>query len=256
MKIEKKLFNYYYECALDYLSDLIYHNKNVYIIDAFAGWDTNNRIKVRIICTNPYHALFMKNMLIPSTYEFEEPDFTIVNTGGLKLSDVEDDDMNIEKDNNLEDNLVAIDLTEMKMVIYGTKYAGEMKKGVLTVMMYLMQNKNMLTLHSSANIDKNGNTSLFFGLSGTGKTTLSAEENRMLIGDDEHVWTDDGIFNIEGGCYAKCIGLKENEPEIFDAIKYGAVLENVILNGDDNVVDFDDISITHNTRCAYPLSHT
>ena len=256
MKIEKKLFNYYYECALDYLSDLIYHNKNVYIIDAFAGWDTNNRIKVRIICTNPYHALFMKNMLIPSTYEFEEPDFTIVNTGGLKLSDVEDDDMNIEKDNNLEDNLVAIDLTEMKMVIYGTKYAGEMKKGVLTVMMYLMQNKNMLTLHSSANIDKNGNTSLFFGLSGTGKTTLSAEENRMLIGDDEHVWTDDGIFNIEGGCYAKCIGLKkENEPEIFDAIKYGAVLENVILNGDDNVVDFDDISITHNTRCAYPLSH-
>jgi phosphoenolpyruvate carboxykinase (ATP) len=255
MKINKKLFNFYYKSSLDYLSDILLKDKDVYIIDAYAGWDENHRIKVRILCTDPYHALFMRNMLIPSDTEFEEPDFTIINVGELKLSDVEDKDMNVKKDNTLKDNLVAIDLTQMKMVIYGTRYAGEMKKGVLTIMMYLMQNKNMLTLHSSANIDNNGNTSLFFGLSGTGKTTLSAEENRLLIGDDEHVWTDKGIFNIEGGCYAKCIGLKqENEPEIFHAIKYGSVLENVIMN-DDNVVDFNDISITHNTRCAYPLNH-
>ena len=134
--------------------------------------------------------------------------------------------------------------------------AGEMKKGILTLFMYLMPLTDNLTLHSSANVDpQTGESCIFFGLSGTGKTTISADPNRLLIGDDEHVWTQNGIFNIEGGCYAKCIGLREEtEPDIFNAIKFGAVLENVVLDSD-NKVDFNDISITPNTRVAYPLLH-
>jgi len=150
--------------------------------------------------------------------------------------------------------LVGIDFENMVMVIYGTRYAGEMKKGILTLMMYLMPLKGHLTLHSSANVGQNGSATMFFGLSGTGKTTLSADPDRYLIGDDEHVWTEDNIYNIEGGCYAKCINLsREKEPDIYDAIKYGAVLENVIHY--DGVVDYADTSITENTRCSYPLSH-
>jgi phosphoenolpyruvate carboxykinase (ATP) len=139
------------------------------------------------------------------------------------------------------------------MVILGTEYAGEMKKGVLTIMMYLMMKRGVLPLHSSCNEGKDGTTTLFFGLSGTGKTTLSADPERLLIGDDEHVWTDKGVFNIEGGCYAKCVGLsKEREPEIYNAIKFGAVVENVVYDNA-RAINFDDISITENTRCAYPL---
>jgi phosphoenolpyruvate carboxykinase (ATP) len=141
------------------------------------------------------------------------------------------------------------------MVIYGTEYAGEMKKGVLTLMMYEMVLRGHLPLHSSANVDNQGNVSLFFGLSGTGKTTLSADSNRYLIGDDEHVWTETGIFNIEGGCYAKCIGLDSmKEPDIYKAIRYGSVLENVILTSTRDV-DYNDYSITENTRVAYPLNY-
>ncbi|AFZ80045.1 phosphoenolpyruvate carboxykinase ATP, putative [Theileria equi strain WA] len=142
----------------------------------------------------------------------------------------------------------------MEMVILGTEYAGEMKKGVLTLMMYILPQRGLLPLHSSCNIGYDGTVTLFFGLSGTGKTTLSAEPTRKLIGDDEHVWTDDGVFNIEGGCYAKCKDLsKDHEPEIFDAIKFGAVLENVVYNLKTHKVDYSDVTITENTRCAYPL---
>jgi phosphoenolpyruvate carboxykinase (ATP) len=142
-----------------------------------------------------------------------------------------------------------------EMVILGTQYAGEMKKGILTLMMYLMPLKGQLCLHSSANEDMHsGQTTVFFGLSGTGKTTLSADPRRMLIGDDEHVWTDEGVFNVEGGCYAKCINLSaENEPEIHGAIRFGSVVENVVLDLESRAVDYDDVSITENTRCAYPL---
>jgi len=141
-----------------------------------------------------------------------------------------------------------------EMVILGTQYAGEMKKGVLTLMMYLMPLRNQLCLHSSANEDDDGNVTVFFGLSGTGKTTLSADPRRKLIGDDEHVWTDTGVFNVEGGCYAKCIALtEENEPDIYRAIRFGAVVENVIFDDESREIDYDDISITENTRCSYPL---
>jgi len=142
-----------------------------------------------------------------------------------------------------------------EMVILGSQYAGEMKKGILTLMMYLMPLRGQLCLHSSANEDAtSGSVTMFFGLSGTGKTTLSADPRRMLIGDDEHVWTEQGVFNVEGGCYAKCIALSpESEPEIFGAIKFGAVVENVVMDDATRAVDYDDISITENTRCAYPL---
>jgi phosphoenolpyruvate carboxykinase (ATP) len=141
------------------------------------------------------------------------------------------------------------------MVILGSQYAGEMKKGVLTLMMYLMTARGQLCLHSSANEDPaTGASTLFFGLSGTGKTTLSADPSRLLIGDDEHVWTDKGIFNVEGGCYAKCANLREErEPEIFHAVRFGAVVENVVYDEGTRMVDYDDLAITENTRCAYPL---
>jgi len=245
--ITKFVFDYYSKIAKDYL---FIQNEETYIIDCYSGWDYKYRLKIRTVCTNPYHALFIKNMLIPADIEFDTYDFCIYNVGNLKLNNYD----NIDK--TLSDKLVALDLTENEMIIFGTEYAGEMKKGILTLMMYKMLNLNTLPLHSSANMDNHGNTSLFFGLSGTGKTTLSADINRRLIGDDEHVWTDDGVFNIEGGCYAKCIGLnKENEPEIFNAIKYGSLLENVVVKDKNGTVDYNDTSITVNTRCAYPLNY-
>ena len=245
--ISRPLFKFYTDFAKKYLN-----NKNRYEIDAYAGWDLENRIRIRTICTSPYHALFIRNMLIPTDEVFENPDFTFYNVSELKLSNATEKIRDIEKDRELREKLVGIDFTNMEMVIYGTMYAGEMKKGILTLMMYLMQKKGHLTLHSAAGKTNIG-TCMFFGLSGTGKTTLSAQTK--LIGDDEHVWTGNGIFNIEGGCYAKCIGLKKTqEPEIYNAIKYGAVLENIVMDGD-LTPDFSDCSITMNTRCAYPLRH-
>jgi phosphoenolpyruvate carboxykinase (ATP) len=253
--LRKELFNAYRDYAKEYLDV----HQHPYTVDAYAGWDNQYRLKIRTRCTNGYHALFMTNMLIPSETEFDLADFTIYNVGELSLRAVDSrlNELGIERDPTLDDTLVVLDFTQMEMVIYGTRYAGEMKKGVLTLFMYLMPLNNNLTLHSSANVDPKTNEScLFFGLSGTGKTTISADPNRDLIGDDEHVWTSDGIFNIEGGCYAKCIGLsEESEPEIFRAIKYNAVLENVVLDLVTREVDYNDISITPNTRVAYPLSH-
>ena len=250
--IDEELFYFYYLNGHNYINSC----NDIYIMDSYAGWDPNNQIKVRVICTDPYHALFMRNMLIPAEKIHSEVDLEILNCSSINLKyfDEKLKSMNLDK-GDLNENLIGLDLVKGKVVIYGTKYAGEMKKSVLTYMMYKMPTVGNLTLHSSACVNDKGNVIAFFGLSGTGKTTLSAAKGLTLIGDDEHVWTDTGIFNIEGGCYAKCIGLKqENEPEIYNAIKKGAVLENVILN-DDNSVDYDDISITHNTRCAYPLDH-
>jgi phosphoenolpyruvate carboxykinase (ATP) len=242
-KIDSSLFNFYLSEGLNKFDE-----NDVYVLDVLAGWD--NQLKVRIHCTDPYHVLFMKNMLIPTS--FQDPDFEIFNFSKYTLHDV---DKPQNPDQKLDKNLVALDFTQMKMIIFGTRYAGEMKKGVLTLIMFMAPIINDLPLHSSCNVGKNKDVTLFFGLSGTGKTTLSTESNRNLIGDDEHVWTQKGVYNIENGNYAKCIGLREeSEPEIFNAIKYGAILENVKLDDQNNVL-YDDISITQNTRCAYPLTH-
>ena len=237
------------ERAVDYLN----LQKRVYIVDAWAGWDTNLRLKVRIICNRPYHALFMKNMLVAAT-EKELKDwhdaFVIYNAGSFPC--------NKYANSMTSSTSIAINFTTKEMVILGSEYAGEMKKGVFTIMNYYMPKYGHLSLHSSCNVglDDPDDVTLFFGLSGTGKTSLSTDPQRGLIGDDEHVWTKDGIFNIEGGCYAKCLNLsRENEPDIFNAIRYGAILENVNFDTLSRVADFTDKTITENTRCSYPISH-
>lgn len=237
------------ERAIDYLNT----RSRIYVFDGFAGWDPRYRIKVRVVCARAYHCLFMRTMLIRPTQEelaeYGKPDFTIYNAGAFPA--------NRYTTGMTSSTSVAINFADMEMVILGTEYAGEMKKSVFTLMFYLMATKHQhLTLHSSANEGEKGDVSLFFGLSGTGKTTLSADPHRSLIGDDEHVWTDTGVFNVEGGCYAKCIGLtEEKEPEIYRAIKFGSVLENVVFDSTTRVVDYEDISLTENTRCAYPLEY-
>ncbi|RKO92261.1 ATP-utilizing phosphoenolpyruvate carboxykinase [Blyttiomyces helicus] len=234
------------ERAIDYLNT----RERLYVFDGFAGWDPKYRIKVRVVCARAYHALFMNNMLIRPTEaelaSFGEPDFTIFNGGEFPA--------NRYTTGMTSTTSVSINFDRHEMVILGTQYAGEMKKGVFTVMHYLMPKAGVLSLHSSANEGPNGDVSLFFGLSGTGKTTLSADPNRFLIGDDEHCWSDDGIFNIEGGCYAKCIDLSpEKEPEIFAAIRFGSVLENVVYDHASRKVDYANSALTENTRCAYPI---
>ena len=245
IEMDDKNFLINRETAICFLNN----QKKLYVFDGYAGWDLEHKIKVRVICTRPYHALFMNNMLIrPNKNEllnFDEPDFVIYNAGVFPC--------NRYTGYMTSSTSIDFNFTRKEIVILGTQYAGEMKKGIFTVMHYLMPKINVLSLHSSANQDNNGNSTLFFGLSGTGKTTLSADTSRNLIGDDEHCWTDTCIFNIEGGCYAKCINLDKNkEPVIYNCIKFGSLLENVIINtkGD---VDFDDISITPNTRVSYPL---
>ena len=234
------------ERARDYLNT----RDRIYCFDGFAGWDPKYRLKVRVICSRPYHALFMHNMLIrPTKQELENfgaPDFVIYNAGAFPA-------------NSLTAGMgsktsVDLSLEDGELVILGTEYAGEMKKGVFTVANYFAPKGGLLSMHCSATADKEtGRSSLLFGLSGTGKTTLSADPSRNLIGDDEHCWSDEGIFNIEGGCYAKAINLTpESEPDIFQAIRFGAVLENVVLDHD-HLVDYSNISITENTRGAYPI---
>ncbi|KAJ2030762.1 Protein kinase C-like 1 [Coemansia sp. S610] len=245
-KLSEESFSVNYERAVNYLNT----RERLYVFDGYAGWDPKYRIKVRVVCARAYHALFMNNMLIRPTQEeletFGEPDFTIFNAGQCAA------DPGVEGVGS--ETSVAISFERKQMVILGTEYAGEMKKGVFTVMHYLMPKAGVLSLHSSCNEGPDGDVSLFFGLSGTGKTTLSADPQRLLIGDDEHVWTKNGVFNIEGGCYAKTIDLSaEKEPEIFNAIRFGSVLENVIYDDDSRVVDYADCSITENTRCAYPI---
>jgi phosphoenolpyruvate carboxykinase (ATP) len=191
------------ERAIDYLNT----RSRIYVLDGYAGWDPRYRIKVRVVCARAYHCLFMRNMLIRPTEEqmqsFGAPDFTIYNAGAFPA--------NRYTAGMTSSTSVSINFNTQEMVILGTEYAGEMKKGIFTVMFYLMPVKhNVLTLHSSANEGPNGDVTLFFGLSGTGKTTLSADPTRALIGDDEHCWSDHGVFNIEGGCYAKVLSLSSS----------------------------------------------
>ncbi len=234
------------EKAVSYLNS----RERLFVVDGFAGWDPEYRIKVRIICERAYHALFMHNMLIRPTSreleDFREPDAVVYNAGCTPADP--------EVDGVTSSTSIALHLDGGESVILGSEYAGEMKKGVFTLMNYLMPRRNVLSMHCSANQGEDGRVSLFFGLSGTGKTTLSADPGRALIGDDEHCWTGRGIFNIEGGCYAKVIDLSaEFEPEIHDAIRFGSVLENVKFDQYSREVDYADTSITTNTRGSYPI---
>jgi phosphoenolpyruvate carboxykinase (ATP) len=222
-------------------------NKELFVFDGFVGADPETRLPIRVINDHVWQSMFSSNLFIrPTDEELEkhEPEFTI-----LCINDFLADP---EIDGTRTDVFILIDLTRKIVLIGGTEYAGEMKKSMFGVMNFLLPDRNIFPMHCSANIGDNGDTALFFGLSGTGKTTLSADPNRKLIGDDEHGWSDNGTFNFEGGCYAKCINLsQEAEPEIWNAIKPGALLENVVLN--DNVPDYDDNSLTENTRVGYPL---
>ena len=235
------------ERALDYLNT----RQCIYCTDGYAGWDSKHRLKVRVIASRPYHALFMWNMLIrPSAEEladFGEPDVTIFNAGTFPA--------NRHTSGMTSKTSVDLSLEDREVVILGTEYAGEMKKAVFSYMNYAMPKRGVLSMHCSATAEPaDERCSILFGLSGTGKTTLSADPKRRLVGDDEHCWTDDGIFNIEGGCYAKAIHLtREAEPQIYDALGFGAVLENVIYNEATRQVNYHDDSITENTRGAYAI---
>ncbi|KAL9019205.1 MAG: hypothetical protein Q9185_003514 [Variospora sp. 1 TL-2023] len=236
------------ERAIDYLNT----RNRIYVVDGFAGWDQRYRINVRVVCARAYHALFMRNMLIrPTREELKSfhPDYMIYNAGSFPA--------NRFTTGMTSATSVAINFADKEMVILGTEYAGEMKKGVFTVLFYEMPVKhNVLTLHSSANEGQGGDVTVFFGLSGTGKTTLSADPKRALIGDDEHCWSDRGVFNIEGGCYAKTINLSaEKEPDIFNAIRFGSILENVVFDPETRQTNYDDATLTENTRCAYPIDY-
>ena len=237
------------ERAIDYLNTRPF----LYCVDAFAGWDEKHRIKVRVVCARAYHALFMHNMLIRPTPEqladFGKPDYIIYNAGAFPA--------NRYTTGMTSTTSVNLNFESQEFVILGTEYAGEMKKGVFTVMNYLMPKQGILSMHCSATESReDGSSSILFGLSGTGKTTLSADPKRYLIGDDEHCWSDSGIFNIEGGCYAKVIDLsEEQEPDIYRALRFGAVLENVVFDSKTRAVDYGNTSITQNTRGSYPIEY-
>ncbi len=233
--------------AIDYLNT----RDQIYVCDGYAGWDPASRLKIRVLCSRAYHALYMHNMLIrPTLDELEQfgvPDHVIYNAGQFPA--------NPYTAQMTSRTSVDLSLERREQVILGTEYAGEMKKGVFTMMHWLLPGRGILSMHCSANEGPtDGDVALFFGLSGTGKTTLSADPARRLIGDDEHGWGDDGIFNIEGGCYAKCIHLSAaKEPEIYRAIRFGTVLENVVYEPATREVDFESSAITENTRAAYPI---
>lgn len=225
--------------------------KDLYIFDGFVGADPAYRISVRVINELASQNLFIHQMFLrPTSEELAHhcSDLTIISIPGFQ-GDPDIDGINSEA-------FIILSLQKRLVLIGGSQYCGEMKKSAFSFMNYLMTKRNVLPMHCSANIDDEGNTALFFGLSGTGKTTLSADPNRHLIGDDEHGWSDRGIFNFEGGCYAKTIRLsRKNEPQIWDAIRFGAILENVILDEETRIPDYDDQSLTENTRVAYPVEY-
>jgi len=235
-----------FEKLLEKMKNFV-ENKELYVFDGFVGADPDARLPIRVINDHVWQSMFSRNLFIrPTKEELEnhEPEFTILCINDFVAVP--------ETDGTRTDVFILIDLTRKIVLIGGTEYAGEIKKSLFSVMNFLLPERGIFPMHCSANIGEKGDTALFFGLSGTGKTTLSADPNRKLIGDDEHGWSDNGTFNFEGGCYAKCINLsQEAEPEIWDAVKPGAVLENVVLK--DNVPAYDDPALTENTRVAYPL---
>ena len=227
-------------------------NKRLFVVDAFCGANKDTRMAIRFIMEVAWQAHFVKNMFIqPTEEELKdfEPDFVVYNASKAKVENYKELGLNSE-------TAVVFNITSREQVILNTWYGGEMKKGMFSMMNYYLPLKGIASMHCSANTDMNGeNTAIFFGLSGTGKTTLSTDPKRLLIGDDEHGWDDNGVFNFEGGCYAKVINLdKESEPDIYNAIKRDALLENVTVD-ENGKIDFDDKSVTENTRVSYPIDH-
>lgn len=225
--------------------------KRLFVVDGYAGANANTRLSVRFILEVAWQAHFVKNMFIrpePGELETFTPNFVVLNASKTTNPDWQKQGLHSE-------NFVFFNLKERMAVIGGSWYGGEMKKGIFSIMNYYLPLKGIASMHCSANVGKKGDVAIFFGLSGTGKTTLSTDPDRALIGDDEHGWDDDGIFNFEGGCYAKCINLsKENEPDIYNAIKRDALLENLVVRKD-RTIDFSDGSKTENTRVSYPIYH-
>lgn len=224
--------------------------RELFVFDGFAGADVRSRLSIRIITQYAWHSQFAHQLFLRPT-PAELADFTPQWT----LLDLPSFHADLERDGVRSETVIALDLTQKMGLIGGTEYAGEIKKSVFTVLNYLLPQSDIFPMHCSANVGTDGTTALFFGLSGTGKTTLSADPERRLIGDDEHGWSDTGVFNFEGGCYAKCVKLsRATEPEIWDAIRFGTVLENVILDPDTRAADYDNVSLTENTRAAYPIT--
>jgi len=246
-KISSEKFEGLYRRMLAYAQ-----GHDLFVQDCFAGADPKHRLSVRILTQHAWHSLFIRNMLIQakgSELEGFEPQFTV-----LQLPDFRADP---ELDGTRSETFIILNFTRKLVLIGGTQYAGEIKKSVFTYLNYLLPQLGVLSMHASANVGAGGDVAVFFGLSGTGKTTLSADPQRKLIGDDEHGWSEDGIFNFEGGCYAKVIKLSaQSEPEIYATTKmFGTVLENVVMDSSSRILDLDDSSLTENTRAAYPLSH-
>jgi phosphoenolpyruvate carboxykinase (ATP) len=244
--ISKEIWEHGKKLAVKQLS-----GKKLYVVDCYSGANSDTRLNVRFIMEVAWQAHFVKNMFIrpePTELDNFKPDFVVLNASKTTNPIWAEQGLNSE-------NFIFFNLKEGMSVIGGTWYGGEMKKGIFSVMNYYLPLKGIASMHCSANVGKKGDVAIFFGLSGTGKTTLSTDPNRALIGDDEHGWDDDGIFNFEGGCYAKCINLsKENEPDIFNAIKRDALLENLVVLKDGSI-DFNDCSKTENTRVSYPIYH-
>jgi len=243
---DEEVFDNLFEKVTDYLQD-----KKLYVKDCFAGADENYQLNVRVVSEAAYHGLFAHNMFIRPTKEelkHHEPDFTVLAAPNFKADP--------EVDGTRSEAFVLVNFDEEIILIGGTLYSGEVKKGIFSVMNYLLPKQDVMAMHCSANMNEEGDTAVFFGLSGTGKTTLSSDQSRILIGDDEHGWSEDGVFNIEGGCYAKTINLsEEGEPLIYATTKMpGTILENVVLY-DNREPDFDDTSYTQNTRCSYPINY-
>jgi phosphoenolpyruvate carboxykinase (ATP) len=240
-----------YEVLKSDILEYIRHH-DIYVHDGYVCADDNYRMNVRVLAEYPWSALFANNMFLRlngSEIEGYAPEWTVVCAPGFKAD--------VEKHGTRQANFAVVNFTDRAILIGGTGYTGEIKKGIFSVLNYILpHDEKTLSMHCSANVGKQGDTAIFFGLSGTGKTTLSADPNRALIGDDEHGWSDEGVFNFEGGCYAKCVDLtEEKEPDIYRAIKHGALLENVRFYPGTRTVNFADISVTENTRVSYPLYH-
>lgn len=244
--LAEESFERLYQDVIQYLK-----GKELFVFDGFAGADPDYRLPIRVVSELAWHNLFGHQLFIRPTEEKRKthsPEWHVIYAAGFNA--------NPAVHGTRTETFIVLNFKEKVVLIGGTQYAGEMKKSVFSIMNAILPQQGILSMHCSANVGEGGDVALFFGLSGTGKTTLSADPNRFLIGDDEHGWSETGVFNIEGGCYAKCIHLsKEREPQIYNSIRFGAVLENVVIDPVTRVPDFDDASVTENTRAAYPVDH-